>query len=116
MTHYCPVCGAEYTDDVEKCRDDNAKLLDYEPEGPDAEAEFNEIYAAANLLEADRICALLGDEEIEAFHRETSVSQFPSATGARFLVSVPPDSHKKAAELIQGAINDEVVSDLGTFL
>jgi hypothetical protein len=78
--------------------------------------DLSEVYSAASPMEADRILMVLADEGIEGMRRDTSVSQFPSDANAGALVLVPVESRDKARELIQQAIDDEVIPADGTFL
>ena len=75
-----------------------------------------EIYGASNLLEADRVVSLLGDEGIEAIHRETTMSSFPSAAEAHYLVCVRADDKARAVTLIEEARTDGAISGVGAFL
>lgn len=116
MTKYCHVCESEYQDTATQCIEDNAKLSDEPPSHPLADASFVAFYAASNDLEARRIVAILRDESIEAMARETTSSVFPGASGLRFLVLVPSEKRTACAQMIQQAINDEVLSDAGSYI
>ncbi len=75
-----------------------------------------EIYGAKNLLEADRLVSILGDDGIEAIHRETTMSSFPSAAEAHYLVCVRADDRARAVELVEAARVDGAISTDGAFL
>ena len=116
MTKYSHVCGTEYQDSVNQCAEDHAKLSAEPPSNPLAEASFSAFYAAGNDLEARRIVAILQDENIEAMARETTNSVFPGAAGMRFLILVPSEKRQSCAQMIQQAINDEVISNEGSYI
>ena len=75
-----------------------------------------EIYAASTDLEADRVVMLLGDEEIEAYKREQSVTAIPVEAGHRFIIVVFEDHKDRALEVLEQARKDEVLPAGGTFL
>ncbi|MBI1949174.1 MAG: hypothetical protein HYS27_26030 [Deltaproteobacteria bacterium] len=75
-----------------------------------------EIYGAKNVMEADRLVLLLGDEDIEAIHRATTMSSFPTAAEAHYLVCVRADDKARAVELIEAARTDGAISTDGAFL
>ncbi|OGQ12634.1 MAG: hypothetical protein A2138_27085 [Deltaproteobacteria bacterium RBG_16_71_12] len=75
-----------------------------------------EIYGAKNVMEADRLVSLLGDEDIEAIYRATTMSSFPTAVEAHYLVCVRADDRARAVELIEAARNDGAISTDGAFL
>ena len=81
-----------------------------------ADASFAAFYAASSDLEARRIVAILQDEKIEAMARETTNSVFPGAAGMRFLVLVPSEKRQECAQMVQQAINDEVISSEGSYI
>ena len=116
MPKYCHVCDTEYQDSVTVCAEDNAKLVNEPPAHPLNDASFSAFYAASSDLEARRIVAILQDENIEAMARETTNSVFPGAAGMRFLVLVPSDKRQECAQMVQQAINDEVLSNEGSYL
>jgi hypothetical protein len=116
MTKYCHVCEAEYQDSSTHCVEDKAKLSDEPPSHPLADASFVAFYAASNDLEARRVVAILQDESIEAMARETTSTVFPGASGLRFLVLVPAEQRTACAKMVQQAINDEVLSDEGSYI
>lgn len=80
------------------------------------EVAISSIYAASSAIEANRIVMLLADEGMTAHQQETSVSAFPSDSGHRFLVTCFEDLSEKARSVIKAAIDDEVISQNGTFL
>tara|TARA_B100000683_G_scaffold229997_1_gene230717 strand:+ start:2514 stop:2870 length:357 start_codon:yes stop_codon:yes gene_type:complete len=116
MVKYCPVCETEYQDATTNCAEDNAKLSNDKPAHPLDEESFVAFYAATNELEARRIVAILADENVEGMVRETTNTVFPGAAGMRFLVFVPANARSSAAQLVQQAINDEVLSQDGSYV
>lgn len=75
-----------------------------------------EIYGAKNVMEADRLVLLLGDEDIEAIYRATTMSSFPTSAEAHYLVCVRADDKARAVGLIEAARNDGAISTDGAFL
>lgn len=116
MVKYCPVCEAEYQDAASQCPEDQAKLSTEKPVHPLDDQAFVAAYAATNELEAGRIVAMLQDENIEGMVRQTTNSVFPGAAGMRFLLLVPGKDRAAAVQLIQQAINDEVLSQTGSYV
>ena len=116
MVKYCPVCETEYQDVSTNCAEDKAKLSNDKPTHPLDEQSFVAFYAATNELEARRIVAILQDENIEGMVRETTNTVFPGAAGMRFLVFVPANERTASAQLVQQAINDEVLSEAGSYV
>ncbi len=116
MPKYCHVCGTEYQETITLCVDDNAKLVDEPPSHPLNDASFSAFYAASSDLEARRIVAILQEENIDAMARETTNAVFPGAAGMRFLVLVPSEKRQECAQMVQQAINDEVLSSEGSYL
>ena len=116
MTKYCHVCDTEYQDSETHCVEDNAKLSTEKPPHPLDTESFLAFYAAVNDLEARRIVAIVQDENIEAMVRETTNTVFPGAAGLRFLVLVPAKDRVPAAQMVQQAINDEILSEAGSFV
>ena len=116
MPKHCHVCEAEYQDSATHCVEDNAKLSTEKPSHPLDNESFAAFYASTNDLEARRIVAILQDENIEAMVRETTNSVFPGAAGMRFLVFVPAKDRAPAAKWVQQAINDEVLSEAGSYV
>ena len=116
MVKYCPVCETEYQDASTHCAEDNAQLSNEKPSHPLDQESFVAFYAATNELEARRIEAILQEENIEGMVRETTNTVFPGAAGMRFLVFVPAKARTSAAQLVQQAINDEVLSEAGSYV
>ncbi|UCD58955.1 MAG: DUF2007 domain-containing protein [Candidatus Hydrogenedentota bacterium] len=64
---FCPICGSEYEQGIEKCIDCNSLLVEHmPPQNPDAEpdATLVEVYEAAGDKEALIIKGLLESEGI----------------------------------------------------
>lgn len=75
-----------------------------------------EIYGAKNVMEADRLVLLLEEDGIEAIQRATTMSSFPTASEAHYLVCVREEQRARAVELIEAARRDGAVSTDGAFL
>lgn len=78
--------------------------------------ELVPVYAAAGMLEADRVVALLADEDIEAHKQAVTVTSFPTLSGSQHLIIVAGGHAASAKALIGQAIEDRVLSDGGAFL
>ena len=91
-------------------------MSDDEIPHPRTDMEIAEAYAAESELEAERIVLLLGDEGIEAFKREVSVSVIPTVAGLRFLVLVFAENLESTNKILTQAREDGILSDTGAFL
>lgn len=115
MSKFCPKCGSEFKNQVEKCPDDNAKLKDHPPKLE--QLELLDIYAARDSLEADYLTGTLRQNNIEANQeRRGLMSQITPYEEAHHIVSVHPKNFKKAKEMIKTARENELISDLGAYL
>ncbi len=85
-------------------------------EHPLTDQDLVELYAASSQIEADRIVLMLGEEGIEAHAREASVAGFPSDANRRHLITVFGKDRGRAVELVQAAVDADVLTDKGTFL
>jgi hypothetical protein len=115
MTKYCPLCENEYQDSVSNCVDDGEKLFDL-PSPRIDKALSDDVYAAANEIEAECIVAFLLDLEVPAQVFRPQVAPLPNLSEAHFLVAVRKDDRKVATDAIRQAQADGVISNTGIFL
>lgn len=112
---YCPTCSCEYQNTIEICPDDGGVLSHHRPPSNVIPLTVD-IYAAAGEIEAERIVAFLQDESVEATHQQSQISQFPSISDNRFLISVSTLSKEKALVLLARARHDGIITTSGIFL
>ena len=112
---HCPICSCEYQNSIKICPDDGGLLTLHRP--PTNVTSFTvDIYAAANEIEAERIISFLKDESIEATHQQSGISQLPSISNNRFLITVSTPSKEKALRLLTSARHDGIITTSGIFL
>lgn len=112
---YCPICSCEYQNSVAICPDDGGLLSHHRP--PTNVTPLTvDIYAAAGEIEAERIVSFLRDESIEATRTQSQISQFPSISDNRFIISVSTLSKEKALLLLARARHDGIITTSGIFL
>ena len=116
---YCPVCNTEFREGVTRCPDCEVPLVNENEEDFDVEdGDAVEIYAVNDKSEAEYIKSLLDDNDIESTIRTIESSSFPAAGGdmSENRIIVSGELVDEAMDVIQGAIEDEVISDTGWFL
>lgn len=112
MPRFCPSCFSEFTDEYTICPQDEQILVVKKPE---VEA-LVDLYAAVDILDAERIVELFLDEGILAHEITEGISQMPVSNEIRFIISVKKDAFPKAKILIEQAQVDGVISKDGSFL
>ena len=113
MPKYCPVCLGEFKDSVIMCPKDQTSLV---TDKPAAIEKLVDIYAASDEIEAERIIVFLREEGLLARQYRSGISQLPSVSDDRHIVSVLKDNRSQARGLIEQARSDGVISNNGTFL
>ena len=114
MSKFCPRCGSEFQNKIEKCPTDNVKL---KAQKPNLEAlELLDVYAAKDRLEADYLAGTFQENNIDAQLNQSTISQFRTFEDTHHIVSINPKSLKKAKEMIKTARENELISDLGAYL
>jgi len=112
---FCPECRSEYVAGHDSCTDCKVPLVDELPTKP--EYELVEVYAAADLMEAQLLVSTLTDNEIAASVVDRRDTAFPTPTKAgRIRIAVPEGTEDQARELIDGARKDGVVGEGGSLL
>lgn len=114
MTKHCPVCQDEFKDTIEKCPDDQVKLVKGEAEAELPE-EWVDLYAAANEIEAERLEGILEESGVPVQRMEVGVSQMPTTADSHSLIVVPQELADQAAQLVLEAREDGVISEDGFF-
>jgi predicted transcriptional regulator len=115
MTMHCPICRCEYQSTVEICPDDGG-VLSHHRTPANVIPLTVDIYAAAGEIEAERIVSFLQDESIEAVHKQAQISQMPSVSDNRFIISISTLSKERAVILLARARHDGIITTSGIFL
>ena len=115
MTKYCPNCLSEYQNSATICPDDQGVLSSKRIKTTKVSSLIN-IYAAANVLEAQRIVGDLEQEGITAAFLENQISQYPGVGDIHFIITVDPKQKDRAIQLLTKARQNGLVSTSGTFL
>lgn len=115
MTKYCPNCLSEYKNSVDICPDDQGILSNKKKQSTKVSSLIN-IYAAANILEAQRIVGDLEQEGIIASFLENQISQCPGVGDIHFIITIDPKQKDKVVRLLTKARQCGLVSTSGTFL
>lgn len=114
MPKYCPVCQSEYKDDLILCPNDK-KTLEKQPSRKPAHKN-RAIFQTTDQIEQERIVEILEERGILAIISVQGISQIPSISETRFVMEVPEEKAKEAKEIIEQAIKDGVIGDLGIFI
>lgn len=109
------MCESEYQDNMSVCPDDNEKLFDAPSERIDRTLS-EDIYAAANEIEAECITAFLSDLGISSQLFRPQVSALPNLSDAHFVVTVGKTDKPNAISAIRQARTDGVITNTGVFL
>jgi hypothetical protein len=112
MSRYCPTCLSEFGDEVGICPTHHEHLLKKRPESVKV---LVELFAASNIMEAERIVDILANHHILARESTNAISQLP-ANDAHFVVCVEKEKIAQAKKLIEQAQKDGVISKDGAFL
>jgi hypothetical protein len=115
---YCPKCQYEYLDEVTTCPQCEVDLVaELEARIP-SDLEYVEIYTISNRMEADLICGILKENQVEFLVRD--LRSFPVLPDfgrrARLRIAVATHKENQARKLLQEAKEDGALTDQGNFL
>lgn len=97
------------------CPDDNEKLFSA-PSIPIDRTLSEDIYAAANEIEAECIMAFLFDAGINSQIFRPQVSAMPNLGDGRYVITVGKSDKESASAHIKQAQVDGAITDTGVFL
>jgi hypothetical protein len=117
---FCPNCETEFQPEVLVCPDCEGAipLVDALPSGEEDVYDLVEVYACADLMEANAICSeILEPEGIESRVHDFTSSAFPvPITQGERRIAVPSFQAEQAIALIQAARTEGAISLNGVFL
>ncbi len=114
---YCPQCNYEYRTEVKTCPECDVDLVDLlDEQSPDT--NYTEIYTVSNRMEADMICFILEESNIDFLVRDLRTFPVLPDFGRRaeLRIAVAEGTEEKAREILKNALADGALTSQGDFL
>jgi predicted nucleic acid-binding Zn-ribbon protein len=103
---YCPVCGYEYIDGVEKCPDCGVDLVDQMPTEPAVDEEMVPIYYSSDDSEVMILKGILEDAGIPVWQEADIMTELNPLGETREPIAVPASRVEEAKKVIKKALEE----------
>lgn len=115
---YCPKCRTPFVEGVTVCSECQRKLVEVLGPNDQTSVDTQEVYRCYDRLQADLVCTILLNEDIECFVRDMTSSSFPTAVGSggELRIAVEKPAAARARTLLVEAIESGEVAEDGALL